>query len=154
MIEHGKDFEVQDRRASKTGSAEQQGEDSLRREPDSPPAPGPKSERAAQPPPGPEAAGERKARQLPEMDFSMFVVSLATSAFIQLGLAVHPELGRPEPPNLPLARQTIDILGILEDKTRGNLTEQEAGLLQQLLFDLRLKFVEVSSAPGSGTGER
>ena len=97
-----------------------------------------------------EASGE-----MPEMSFSTFTVSLATSAYVHLGLSPNPETGATER-NLPLARQTIDILGMLEHKTRCNLTEQEEALLQQLLFDLRIRFVDISqqgSAAPEGAGD-
>ncbi len=81
----------------------------------------------------------------PEMDFSTFIMSLATSAYIQLGRATPPD-GESAEVNLPLAKQTIDILGMLEDKTKGNLTDEEAALLRQILFDLRLQFVDVSQS--------
>lgn len=77
---------------------------------------------------------------VPPIDFNTFVLSLSTSALIQLGEA--PE-GVPsqEEPSLAMARQTIDLLGILEDKTRGNLTGEEERLLSQVLFDLRMRYV-------------
>lgn len=71
---------------------------------------------------------------LPPMDFSTFIVSLRTSAMLHLG-AESSEL------DLPLARQEIDLLGILEEKTRGNLTGEEERLLSQVLFDLRTRYV-------------
>lgn len=155
MTERTKDFEVQDRRASKVQQEEQPAADigTTGTEPGAEPD-APRQAAATQPqskPGEPEAAASAGKRQpLPEMDFSTFIISLATSAYVQLGVAVHPERGEREPPDLAMARQTIDILGMLEQKTRGNLTEAEAGLLQQLLFDLRLQFVEASSGAGSG----
>jgi len=78
---------------------------------------------------------------LPEMSFATLVLSLSTSALLHLG--VPPEPGEAPPPelNLPLARQTIDILEILREKTRGNLDESESHLLEQVLHDLRMRFV-------------
>ena len=78
---------------------------------------------------------------LPEMSFATLVLSLSTSALLHLG--VPPEPGDAAPPeiNLPLARQTIDILEILHEKTRGNLDESESHLLEQILHDLRMRFV-------------
>lgn len=80
--------------------------------------------------------------KLPAVDFSMFVLSLTHSALVHLGDAPAPD-GRKER-NLPLARQTIDLLAILQEKTKNNLTGEEERLLDQALFDLRLRFVEVS----------
>jgi hypothetical protein len=80
------------------------------------------------------------SQQLPEIDFGTFVMSLATSALVHLGEVKHPE--RPEAPtNLSLAKQTIDILGMLQDKTRGNLSKEESQLLENFLLDLRMKYV-------------
>ena len=77
---------------------------------------------------------------LPEIDFGTFVMSLASSVLVHLGEIAHPDSDKPEL-NLPIAKQTIDILGMLEDKTRGNLTQEEAQLLTNLLYDLRMKYV-------------
>ena len=82
------------------------------------------------------------ARELPPPSFSSFVVSLASSAMEHLGETNHPEAK----PDLLMARQTIDLLGILEDKTKGNLDEEEQKLLDTLLFELRTKFIEKQKA--------
>jgi hypothetical protein len=79
--------------------------------------------------------------RLPELDFSTFVLSLSASAVLHLGEMPHPETQTSEK-NLPLAKQTIDILGMLQDKTRGNLTREEERLLTSILYDLRMKYVE------------
>ena len=71
----------------------------------------------------------------------MFVMSLASSVLVHLGEIEHPE-SRERAANLPLAKQTIDILGMLREKTRGNLTQEEAQLLDNLLYDLRMKYVD------------
>lgn len=80
----------------------------------------------------------------PAIDFTTFCVSLGSSAFVHMGDAPHPETGQPEP-DLLLAQQTIDILGMLQEKTKGNLSEDEARFLQNLLVDLRLRFVTKAS---------
>jgi Domain of unknown function (DUF1844) len=77
----------------------------------------------------------------PELDFGMFAMSLASSVLVHLGELAHPEAGAGAT-NLPLAKQTIDILGMLRDKTRGNLSQEEAQLLDNLLYDLRMKYVD------------
>jgi hypothetical protein len=82
---------------------------------------------------------------LPGIDFSTFIMSLSQSAVLHLGEIPHPETNEIEK-NLPLARQTIDLLGVLEEKTKGNLTGDEERLLTQVLFDLRMRFVEVQKA--------
>ncbi len=87
-------------------------------------------------------ADERKPGAI---DFYTFVLSLASSAFVHLGDAPHPETGEPVKPNFPLAQQTIDILAMLREKTRGNLTPEEEKFMENLLTDLRLRFVQRST---------
>jgi len=75
------------------------------------------------------------------IDFYTFVLSLASSAFVHLGDAPDPETGAPGAPDLLLAQQTIDILAMLKDKTKGNLTPEEEKFMEHILTDLRLRFV-------------
>lgn len=88
-----------------------------------------------------ETQNDEGAPALPEIDFGMFVMSLASSVLVHLGEIEHPE-SRERQANLPLAKQTIDILGMLREKTRGNLTQEESQLLDNLLYDLRMKYVD------------
>ena len=74
------------------------------------------------------------------VDFSTFVLSLSHSALIQLGDAPHPDTQKVEA-DLESARHTIDLLTMLEEKTKGNLTGEEERLLAQLLYDLRIRCV-------------
>ena len=76
----------------------------------------------------------------PEIDFSTFVMSLASSAFYHLGDMPDPMTGQIEQ-NLPAVRQTIDILAMLHQKTKGNLDAQEDKLLGQLVYELQMKYV-------------
>jgi hypothetical protein len=69
------------------------------------------------------------------------VLSLASSAFVHLGDAPHPDTGLPGEPDLALAHQTIDILAMLREKTKGNLTMEEEQFMDHLLTDLRLRYV-------------
>jgi hypothetical protein len=80
---------------------------------------------------------------LPRIDFSTFILSLSHSAVMHLGEAPHPETGQVEK-DLPLARQTIDLIAMLEEKTKGNLSGEEERLVAQILFDLRMRYVELS----------
>ena len=82
-------------------------------------------------------------KPLPPMDFTTFCLSLASSAMIHLGQAPSPETGKTDQ-SLPLAKQTIDILVLLEEKTRGNLSPEESKLLSTLLYDLRMRYVQES----------
>lgn len=93
-------------------------------------------------------AAERKpAPEPPRVDFSTFVLSLGTSALYHLGVVPHPETGEQlSPPELLLARNTIDTLEMLQEKTRGNLDGQESELVESLLYELRMHFVEAGKA--------
>ena len=84
------------------------------------------------------------------IDFYTFVLSLGSSAFVHLGDAPHPETGQPAEPDLLVAKQTIDILAMLREKTKGNLTPEEERLLDTLLTDLRIRFVERSQGKKGG----
>lgn len=88
-------------------------------------------------PVSPEGAGD-----IAPLDFNILVLSFNTSALIQLGEGEGAE--RDGGADLAMARQTIDMLGILEQKTRGNLTGDEERLLHQVLFDLRMRFARKS----------
>jgi hypothetical protein len=88
-----------------------------------------------------------EARGLPPVDFATFALSLGSSALYHLGVVAHPETGqRVEPPELALARHTIDTLEMLQAKTRGNLDAKEAELIESLLYELRLRFVEAEKS--------
>jgi hypothetical protein len=77
---------------------------------------------------------------LPDIDFSTFVFSLSSSAMLHLGLMENPYTKTIDK-NLPLAQQTIDIISMLKDKTKGNLSDEEENLITHLLTELRLKYV-------------
>ena len=87
---------------------------------------------------------------LTEMSFATLVLSLTSSALVHLGAAPEPGTTAPAPLNLPLARQTIDILEMLRDKTRGNLDDDESRLLEQVLHDLHLRFVDAKHGKQGG----
>lgn len=78
-----------------------------------------------------------------EINFSTFILSLSTQALAHLGEIPDP-FTQQVSADLPAARQVIDILGMLQEKTRGNLDPAEAKLVEGLLYDLRLRFVEHS----------
>ena len=78
------------------------------------------------------------------LSFTAFVISLASSAAIHLGDLADPETGRPSEPNLEGAAQMIEILALLDQKTRGNLTAEERQVLEQVLYELRMRFIQVS----------
>jgi hypothetical protein len=83
----------------------------------------------------------------PRLDFNAFVLSLGSSALIHLGEAPDPESGKTQDPDLVLAQESIDLLALLQEKTRGNLSEDEARFLDTLLYDLRVRFVAAAGKP-------
>jgi hypothetical protein len=95
--------------------------------------------------------------QVPELSFTAFVVSLASTAAIHFGDLPDPVTGETSPLNLDGAAQMIEILSLLDQKTRGNLTAEERQVLEQVLYELRMRFVEVvgvapPGAPGGPAG--
>ena len=100
------------------------------------------------------ARGHGKAEDF-EMTFERLVQSLYVSALFHLGV-MHPE-GEAPRPDIVAARQTIDTLGVLRDKTKGNLTSAEENVLQNTLFELRMAFLEITNAitraPGPATSK-
>jgi hypothetical protein len=132
----GKGFTVQDRRRfSETGDSRDDSHssmnvaDSVQTKPTDE-SPGPSSGQA-----------EGQETPLPEINFSTFVISLSTQALMHLGEIGNPLTGKVEP-DRPVAKQMIDIIGMLREKTRGNLDPGEDRLIEDILFDLRMKYVE------------
>jgi hypothetical protein len=78
---------------------------------------------------------------LPEIDFTNFIFSLSTSVLIQLGEIQDPFTEKSSK-NLPLAMQTIDLIGMLKEKTKGNLTSEEERLIDHVLYDLKMRYVK------------
>lgn len=87
-------------------------------------------------------SGDGAEDSLPAIDFATFVLSLSHSALVHLGDAPDPSGGPPKP-DVAMAKQTIDLLAVLQEKTTGNLTGEEERLLDQVLYDLRMRYVEV-----------
>lgn len=114
---------------------------SLPPSPDAPRETGPEMD-ASLPP----AGDEPSAASEPPSDFGRIVSSLATTAYSALGLLADPATGGRHR-DLAIARQMIDWLGVLEQKTRGNLSFEESDLLSRALYELRLAYVEVGRAP-------
>ena len=84
---------------------------------------------------------EEQDYQLPEINFPTFIFSLNSSALVHLGVVEDPATNQ-KVKNLPVAKQTIDILGMLEEKTKGNLSEDEASMLKTMLYELRMLYVK------------
>lgn len=126
-------FQVRDRRRF-TESGEPRGEDTESAAADSASADSPTLDERR------EAGAEADPEPGLPITFSTFLVSLSTQALACLGDLAGPE-GEP-PPDLPAAREMIDILGMLREKTRGNLDPAEANLLDGILYDLRMRYVK------------
>ncbi len=136
----GSGFKVVDRRGFSS-----EGEKHEQVAPEPPPAPAPK---AAAPPP-PEREVPESTPDLGEEDdaigpggFEMILSYLSTTALFQLGLLPGPG-GERIPPDLVNGRRTIDMLDVLQQKTHGNLTDDESTMLENILFELRMSYVEV-----------
>ena len=87
--------------------------------------------------------GSVRGSELPKVDFSTFALSLGTTALYQLGVMSSPESGEKGDAAPLVAQQTIDTLEMLREKTRGNLDEEERKLIDSLLYELRMRFVEL-----------
>jgi hypothetical protein len=131
----GKGFTVQDRRrfSPETGDARETSEESKESASDS--ASGSGENR------GQSSTDARTHEALPEINFSTFVISLSTQALMHLGEIPNPLSGKSET-DIAVAKQMIDILGMLREKTRSNLDQNEDRLMEDILFDLRMKYVE------------
>jgi hypothetical protein len=131
-ITEGKGFTVQDRRrfSPETGEAR---EDAPEQPAATAPHPAAEGEAGTQP--------QGREEALPEINFSTFVISLSTQALVHLGEIPNPVSGKLEV-DVPVAKQMIDILAMLKDKTRNNLNASEDRLIEDVLFDLRMKYVE------------
>jgi len=92
--------------------------------------------------PGADHAAEDPAAglKLPKVDFSTFLLSLASSALMHLGEVPNPETGKNDP-DLHLAKHTIDIVCMLQDKIKNGLSDEEERLLEGILYELRMKYV-------------
>lgn len=94
----------------------------------------------------------------PTITFSLFVLSLAATAEIHLGSLPQPGSDKPGPPNPKEASHLIEVIAMLKEKTEGNLDEQEERLIASVLYDLRMRYVEVAGktgdapAPDAGKG--
>ncbi|HEX5679461.1 MAG TPA: DUF1844 domain-containing protein [Desulfobacterales bacterium] len=130
MPEQEKGFVVKDRRMFS-----QEGE------PTPPEEPGPAETQDRKPEDPPAAGAEPPPTPLPEINFPTFIASLNASALVHLGVIEDPVSGKAEK-NLAMAKQTIDILSMLQQKTVANLTPDEEAMLKSILYDLRILYVK------------
>ncbi len=130
----GEGFVIHDRRSSHLSDEEVKEEDQKKTTEE--------TGKKAEPPPEEPSGGSQY-----QIDFSTFVMSLTSSAFYHLGDVPDPLTGKKET-NLPAVQQTIDMLIMLKEKTRGNLSQDESKLLEQLIYELQMKYVEKTRSQG------
>jgi hypothetical protein len=129
-------FKVQDRRRfTETGEARSEQEEPAKEKVDEPPPPPAEAARFEEP------LAAEAPREALEINFATFVISLCTQALAHLGEMPNPVDGTTHV-ELDAARQIIDIIAMLREKTRGNLDEAESALLEDALYDLRMRYVE------------
>lgn len=122
-------FVIRDRRGS--GGAEK-----------APAPPPPSASTAEHPPHAPSWEADEKAA--PPVTFASFVISLGSSSLMLMGEKLEPQ--QPSMPvNLPQAKEIIDLLSVLEEKTKGNLTSDEQAVLRDMLYALRMKYVSLTT---------
>ena len=131
------DFVVKDRRIFADGKLDAKEKEKK----EASPAQEKKEAAAKGPDKKPEAGKPEPPLQFPAINFSTFVVSLNASALLHLGVIEDPSSGA-KTKSLPMAKQTIDILSMLQEKTTGNLSEEEENLLKNILYDLRIMYVK------------
>jgi hypothetical protein len=142
MAEKKKDFVVKDRRIfsdERTKDAEDKDREKVKEGSTEPAA-----DKHATESPEPKSDAKKDEKQdftLPEINFPTFIFSLNSSALVHLGIIEDPATGQSSK-NLPMAKQTIDILGMIEEKTQGNLTNDEASMLKHILYELRMLYVK------------
>jgi hypothetical protein len=147
MKEEEKSFKVTDRRRFASEASESAGdakESETRRAPETKAADAETAEKKPMEHEKPHKKDTAAEARLPEINFSTFILSLNSSALVQLGLIEDPVTGEMDK-NLPIAKQTIDILGMLDEKTKGNLTVDESMMLKNMLYDLRMLYVREKS---------
>jgi hypothetical protein len=128
-----KDFVIKDRRIFAEGDEDRPTKEEKKKPLDEAPVEKSQSEAAQE--------EETTEYQLPEINFATFIFSLNHSVLVHLGVMEDPSTGK-KVRNLPIAKQTIDILGMLKEKTKGNLDEDEEKMLKNILYDLRMIYIK------------
>jgi len=129
-----KDFIIKDKRIFGEGDKDQDKKEEK-------PKPSDEKATAEKPEKAAESKEAKQDFQLPEINFATFIFSLNHSVLVHLGVMEDPATGETAK-NLPIAKQTIDILGMLEEKTRRNLTNDEQKMLKNILYDLRMIYIK------------
>ena len=134
MTEEDKGFIIKDRRIFAEGDQEKE---------DKKESSGEEVKDQAQKETAPEEKQEKQKPEIhmPEINFATFIFSLNTSALMHLGVLEDPASGK-KVKNLAMGKQTIDILSMMEEKTKGNLTTEEENMLKNILYDLRIIYVK------------
>jgi hypothetical protein len=146
MSEEEKGFVVKDRRIfteedKETEAGDEKAQTQPSTDEDAQSAPATEKTREPEAPEPSKTDASEEQPQFPEINFPTFIVSLNASALLHLGAIEDPTTGQ-KTKNLPMAKQTIDILSMLEEKTAGNLNNEEKNLLKNILYDLRLMYVK------------
>jgi hypothetical protein len=134
--ESGRGFRVEDRRRFTSTTDEPRSNES----PEQPAGPTPPEEPT---PPRAEPRHAAASAPRPEISFSSFLLGLSTQALMYMG-EISPAPGQPPQTDLSAAQQMIDVLAMLQQKTTGNLDSGEAAMLENALFDLRMRYVELA----------
>jgi len=137
--ENERGFRVADRRRFVSPSDESQASDSPSRPEEEHPA----EDSKVSSPPHSSATGTTTAQSRPDISFSSFILGLSTQALMYMG-EIPPAPGQPTQTDLPAAQQMIDVLAMLKQKTAGNLDAGEDAMLNNALFDLRMRYVELA----------
>lgn len=134
MGEEDRGFVIKDRRQFTTeGTAREQEEEKAEKS-------APEAEQAKPQPQARQAEKETKRPPLPEVTLSTFIFSLVSSALVNLGEAPDPSTGTTSS-DLVLAKHTIDMIAMIKNKTQGNLTDDEQAMIDNVLYDLRMRYV-------------
>lgn len=136
MSDEKKDFVVKDRRIFSQDNQETEEEKEEHVEPASAEKSQPEDARKSS-----ATTAQEEHLRFPEINFPTFVASLNASALVHLGVIEDPVAGS-KTKNLPMAKQTIDILSMLQEKTKGNLDGDEESMLKNILYDLRILYVK------------
>ncbi|MDR1397995.1 MAG: DUF1844 domain-containing protein [Desulfarculales bacterium] len=138
MSDMAQGFTVKDKRFFNQNGSERESEaaDPARPDPDSHPQESENREETVK-----KEAGGEEQRNLPPADFGSFIISLAHAAMLHMGQISNPDGSRTEK-NMPLARHTIDTIAMLQKKTKGNLAQDEQALMDGILTELRMQYVQ------------
>lgn len=137
-----------DKRIDESWKEQVEKEKGMARQPDAGPSPPRGASAAEEGPAGgiPSGRGPRRSNAPPAGEFSMFLSSISMQALMALGEIPHP-VTQTTQEDLEQARYLIDVLGILQAKTKGNLTPEESALMEDLLYELRMKYVAKTGGP-------